>query len=213
MGGLLKIRAILVAVVLATAGGAVAQESSIRGAGTGHVGIPGLTDIDAISAAPKGVRQDAGSTVIAKPLVASPEATALEKAQNTLRTREGRLPLAWSATLAAEAEAGAVKATEGVCTLTSTLKAQAPGSTNVYWSAATRRMDGASTAQNLLPSFVVSEWRLGKADYDPATGKCRQPGAACETYVRMMSAESRAVGCAVKTCPSQTQVYVCRYGK
>lgn len=174
--------------------------------------IPGISDIDAVSAAPQGVRQAAGHVPGAKLLIASPEASALEKAQNALRAKEGRTPFAWSAQLAAEAEAGAVKATEGVCTQSSMLKAQAAGAVNTYWSAPTRRIDGASTSQNLLPGFVASEWRVGKADFDVATGTCRKPGA-CDAYVRMMSAETRAVGCAVKTCASQAQVYVCRYGK
>ena len=128
MGRLLKIGAILVAAVLVTAAGASAQDSSLRG--NGRAVIPGISDIDAVSAAPQGVRQAAGHVPGAKPLIASPEASALEKAQNALRAKEGRMPFAWSAQLAAEAEAGAVKATEGVCTQSSMLKAQAAGAVN-----------------------------------------------------------------------------------
>lgn len=204
----------ILAAALAVSGGmaggfASAQDASVLGAAASGPGKPGsVAGLNAVSVGPK---LPGGAPT--GPTPASGEATALEKAQNALRAKEGRSPLGWSALLAAEAEAGAVRATESVCTLTATLKAQAPGSTNVYWSAPTRRMDGASTSQNLLPGFVVSEWRSGRADYDPVTGKCRQPGLACEAFVRMMSAEHKSVGCAVKTCPNQAQVYICRYGK
>jgi hypothetical protein len=73
-----------------------------------------------------------------------------------------------------------------------------------------RRIDGKALAQDILPSFVVSEWRRGGDDYNPATGVCRRPGV-CNTYSRIATPLSKSVGCARVICPSQAQVWVCRF--
>lgn len=113
---------------------------------------------------------------------------------NRLRARYQLPPLDWSTTLAAEALAAAGKAASGACTPSAVDKAAADSRSNVYWSSPVRSIDGASAIQDVRPPFVVSEWRSGAS------------------LERMLAAESHAAGCAVQICPSQGQVWVCRYG-
>jgi hypothetical protein len=129
---------------------------------------------------------------------------------NEIRRQAGVGALAWSNTLATQANKTAAAAAAGECTYSSTRKAIGAATSIFYWTPAVRRIDGKALAQDILPSFVVSEWRRGGDDYNPATGVCRRPGV-CNTYSRIATPLSKSVGCARVICPSQAQVWVCRF--
>jgi hypothetical protein len=131
-------------------------------------------------------------------------------AQNGARRRLGIPALSWSTSLATKAETTAQVAAAGACSAASVGKVAAAEGVAVYWTAGLVRLGGASSPQTILPSFLVSEWSAGRAEFDLARGECRRPGV-CEQYARMVSASARSVGCARMICPSQAQVWICRY--
>jgi hypothetical protein len=80
----------------------------------------------------------------------------------------------------------------------------------VYQAAGLNRLGGRASIQTIMPSFIVSEWSAGRGDYDLARHMCRRAGA-CDQYARMVSPNAHQVGCARAICPSQAQVWICRY--
>jgi pathogenesis-related protein 1 len=131
-------------------------------------------------------------------------------AQNDVRARLKLSLHAWSNDLAVTAEATVRTLSEGACSRTLANKSSGAGSASIYWAPGMRRLDGGGTAQDISPAFLVSEWREGRADYDPARRECRRAGN-CEQYARMVAPGARAVGCAKAICPSQAQVWACHY--
>lgn len=131
-------------------------------------------------------------------------------AQNSARQRIGLPLLTWSPELAAKAEAAASAEAAGKCNVNSAAKIAEAQGVAVYWSAGLHRLGGSAGAQNILPSFLVSEWSAAREDYDLARNQCRRSGA-CDQYARMVSPNAHQVGCAKAMCPSQAQVWICRY--
>jgi pathogenesis-related protein 1 len=131
-------------------------------------------------------------------------------AQNNARAQLRLPPLAWSAELTATAEATAKSMSEGACSRTQVERAGRASAAAVYWAPGVRRLDGGGKAQDILAAYLVTEWKAGRADYDPARSECRRTGA-CEQYARMISPSARSVGCARAICSSQAQVWACHY--
>lgn len=130
-------------------------------------------------------------------------------AQNDARARLGLPSLNWSAALAARADA-TVKAIAGACTQSAVYQAAKAGNASVYWKAPLRSVGGSPKSQEISASFMVSEWSVGRGDYDLATAICRKSGI-CEQYARMVAPAAKAVGCAKVVCASQAQVWACHY--
>src|SRR5262245_59393542 len=83
----------------------------------------------------------------------------------------GRLnlaPLSWSAELTTRAEETVRGASQGTCSKSDAETAGTKDGASVFWAPPIRRIDGAGMVQDILPSFLVSEWKAGRADYDPA---------------------------------------------
>jgi pathogenesis-related protein 1 len=165
--------------------------------------------------------QRAVPSVVSKPAVTTPPLTGkpivepvamagMLAAQNGARQRIGLPPLAWSSELAARAEAAASAEAEGKCSSNSAASVAAAQGVAIYWAAGLNRLGGAPSVQTILPSFLVSEWSAGRGDYDLARHTCRRSGP-CDQYARMVSPDARQVGCARAICPSNAQVWVCRY--
>jgi hypothetical protein len=131
-------------------------------------------------------------------------------AQNGARQRIGLPPLAWSSELATKAEASATAAATANCSANSVARAAAAEGVAVYWSAGLRRLGGSPSIQNILPSFLVSEWSAARNDYDLARHLCRRSGV-CDQYAQMVSPDAHQVGCAKAICANQAQVWICRY--
>src|SRR5689334_20979215 len=106
-------------------------------------------------------------------------------AHNDVRTRLNLAPLTWSGELMAQAEATVAAAADAGCSQSSALEAGAADGASMFWAPAIRRVDGAGIVQDLIPSYLVSRWRAGRADYDTARLECRKPGA-CEEYARIV---------------------------
>lgn len=131
-------------------------------------------------------------------------------AQNDARGRLNLAPLSWSAELTTRAEETAREGSLGSCSRFTAETAGAKDDASVFWAPPIRRLDGAGMVQDILPSFLVSEWKTGRADYDAARGECRKSGA-CEQYSRMIAPSARSVGCAKSVCDSHGQVWACLY--
>ena len=131
-------------------------------------------------------------------------------AQNGARQRIGLPLLIWSSELAAKAEATASAAATVNCSTNTVARAAAAEGVAVYWAAGLNRLGGTASIQNITPPFLVSEWSDGRPDYDLARNQCRR-GGPCDQYARMVSPNARQVGCAKAICPSQAQVWICRY--
>jgi hypothetical protein len=131
-------------------------------------------------------------------------------AQNNLRTPLRLPPLIWSNDLALEAEATVRGVSDAGCARKAADRTGAARSASTYWAPGVRRVDGGDSLQDISPSYVVSEWRSGRSDYDPARGECRRAGA-CEQYARMIAPSARAVGCSKVACQNQAQVWACHY--
>jgi pathogenesis-related protein 1 len=179
-----------------------------------------LALISSASAQSVSLRQPAGAAAASAagsqpprngaPVVEPASMEGMLAAQNAARQRIGLPPMTWSPELAAKAEASASAEAKGKCTINSAAKTAAAEGVAVYWSAGLRRVGGAAGVQSILPSFLVSEWSTGRLDYDLARYQCRRDGP-CDQYAKMASPGAKQVGCAMAICPSQAQVWICRY--
>ncbi|HEX5008510.1 MAG TPA: CAP domain-containing protein [Hyphomonadaceae bacterium] len=195
---LIAMKGVLAAVALALASPATAQNVAVHP--------------QAVPAIPSVVTNPAGSQAPrnGKPMVEPAAMEGMLAAQNGARQRIGLPPLTWSSDLASKADASASAAATVNCSINSTMRASAAEGTASYWAAGLSRLGGTASIQNIVPSFLVSEWVAGQADYDLARHTCRRSGA-CDQYARMVSPAARQVGCARAICPSQAQVWICRY--
>jgi pathogenesis-related protein 1 len=165
-----------------------------------------------VPAVPSAVTNPAGSQPPrnAKLMVEPAAMEGMLAAQNGARQRIGLPPLTWSSELAAKAEASASAAATANCSTNTTTRAAAAVGGASYWAAGLNRLGGMPSVQTILPSFLVSEWSAGRSDYDLARHVCRR-GGSCDQYARMVSPNAHQVGCAKAICPSQAQVWICRY--
>ena len=182
---------------------------ALAGSATGQTVLLGP---QAGSAVPSAATKPAGTLppLNSKPVVEPVAMQGMLAAQNGARQRIGLLPLTWSSELAAKAENSAAAASNGSCNVNSITRAAAAEGVAVYWTAGLNRLGGSARVQNILPSFLVSEWSAAREDYDLARNQCRRSGA-CDQYARMVSPNAHQVGCAKAICPSQAQVWICRY--
>lgn len=148
----------------------------------------------------------------AKPATEPKALAGMLAAQNAIRTRLNLSQLSWSAELEVRALETATAASARTCSKTGALRTAEAAGASVYWAAALRMFAGGDAAQTLSPTYLVSEWQLGAADYDSATRQCRK-GGACKSYARLADPEARSVGCARVVCDSQAQIWVCHYGE
>lgn len=155
------------------------------------------------------VAQTGRMTSGAAPAARPDDVSGLLAPLNRIRNRAEVGALVWSQPLAEQARELAAAAAAD-CTWSSTKEALGATTSIFYWAPEIRRIDGKALAQKLSPSFVVAEWRKGGADYNPATGVCRRAGL-CATYSRIATPLSKSVGCAHVVCPTQAQVWVCRF--
>jgi pathogenesis-related protein 1 len=145
-----------------------------------------------------------------EPVVEPASMEGMLAAQNAARQRIGLPMMTWSPELAAKAEAIASAEAAGKCNINSTEKTAAAQDVAAYWASGLRNVGGITGVQGILPSFLVSEWSTGRPDYDLARHQCRRDGA-CDQYAKMVSPTAHQVGCARAICPSQAQVWICRY--
>lgn len=134
-------------------------------------------------------------------------------AQNQIRTRLGLEALTWSADLSAFAAETAEDAAEGACSMGSTARAIRGVDVSLHWASAIRRFGGDDAAQEISNSYVVSRWNEGRLAYDSGALACRNSSPECAAFARMVAPANREVGCAYIRCPSQAQLWVCRYGE
>jgi len=148
------------------------------------------------------------------PVNSEPKALAgMLNAQNAARAKLGLPELSWSAELATRAgETAKSVAAPRTCSRTAVEREGETATAAVFWVSGIRMFSGGSAAQEISPSFVVSEWQEASADYDKATGECERAGA-CQSFAHMANPAAKTVGCAKTVCDSQAQVWACHYGK
>jgi hypothetical protein len=193
---LVVLKGVLAAMAVAFAGSATGQNVAARQ--------------PAVPAVPTGIPNPSLTPRNGKPIVEPAAMEGMLAAQNAARQRIGLPPLTWSSELAAKAEASATAAATANCSINTVTRAAAAEGTASYWAAGLNRLGGAASIQTILPSFLVSEWSEGRSDYDLARHVCRRTGP-CDQYARMVSPNAHQVGCAKAICPSQAQVWICRY--
>jgi pathogenesis-related protein 1 len=128
------------------------------------------------------------------------------RAHNQVRSLVDVGPLRWSAPLAVSASRWASHlARSNGCAM----KHGAPGE-NLYWASPLTWSDGRSERQRVSEDDVVSSWAAERASYDHGTNSCR-PGKTCGHYTQVVWRATAEVGCGRSLCPSQGQIWVCRY--
>jgi hypothetical protein len=143
---------------------------------------------------------------------AEPKALAgMLAAQNVVRSRLNLSQLSWSAELEARAVETVEAASSRTCSKSTAQRAGEAVGAAIFWAAPLRMFASGDTAQVIAPTYLVSEWQTGAADYDGETRQCRK-GGACKSYARLADPEVRTVGCARVVCDSQAQVWACHYG-
>ena len=195
---LVMLKSILAAIALAGAGSASAQNVTLHQ--------------QAVPPVPSSVSGPAGAMTPrnGKPVVEPAAMEGMLAAQNGARQRIGLPSLSWSSALAAKAEASAQAAATANCSIYSVARATTAEGGSFYWAAGLNRLGGTASIQTILPSFLVSEWSAARTDYDFARHTCRSAGT-CDQYAQMVSPNAHQVGCARAICPSQAQVWICRY--
>jgi hypothetical protein len=190
--------------VIGLAGSAAAQISM-----RGPLAMTAIPQASRVPVATLPAGDSAGSIVAA----GEPKALAgMLAAQNEARGRLNLSQLSWSADLAAKAAETAKVASGRTCNKTNASRVGETAGAAIYWAAPLRMFSGGDSAQEIGPSFLISEWLAGAADYDRQSGQCRKVGA-CQSFARLASPEVRTVGCARNVCDSQAQVWACYYGQ
>jgi pathogenesis-related protein 1 len=154
--------------------------------------------------------QSATAAGLPQPAVETKDVQGILAAQNEARRRLNLAPLTWSGVLMEKARTTAMDAATNACSKGLSYKAAEKAGAAVYWAAALPHTSGGASIQAITPSFLVSEWQEGKADYDAGSGECRRSGE-CQSWARMVAPAARQVGCARVICPSQGQVWACHY--
>ena len=193
------------ALALLGAGGVAAAQVAVRGSQT----LSGIPQASGASIANRAATETTGISPKGEPKMLA----GMLNAQNAARARLGLPELTWSVELAARAgETAKSIAAPRTCSRTAVEREGETATAAVYWASGIRMFSGGSAAQEISPSFVVSEWQEASADYDKATGECERAGA-CRSFAHMANAAARTVGCAKTVCDSQAQVWACHYGK
>jgi hypothetical protein len=197
------------ALALVTADGVAAAQVTVRAPQT----LSGIPQASGASIASRAAGETTGVST-AFPLNAEPEALAgMLDAHNAVRDKLGLPGLTWSAELAAKAgETAKSIAAPKSCSKTAAERRGQTAAAAVYWATGIKMFSGGSAAQEISPSFVVSEWQEASASYDRLTGGCKRAGA-CLSFARMADPAVTTVGCAKTLCDSQAQVWACHYGK
>ena len=138
------------------------------------------------------------------------ELSGMLQRQNEARRTAGSSALAWSDDLAAHVRAGMEEATQPVCSQTTGRRLAAEQGFAFHWIAPLRRMDSSAIQRNVSAPYIVSEWNLGRSDYDGAAKSCRRSGA-CDNYSAMVAPQAKLVGCARVTCGNGAQIIACGY--
>ena len=81
---------------------------------------------------------------------------------------------------------------------------------NIFWASPVMFSDGRREVQDIAPSAVVEAWVSEKADYHYDTNSCNE-GKMCGHYTQVVWGQTREVGCGMKVCPDNAQVWVCNY--
>jgi len=197
------------ALALVAAGGVAAAQVAVRAPQT----LSGIPQASGASIASRAATETT-ATSTAFPMNAEPEALAgMLNAQNAARAGLGLPGLSWSAELAAKAgETAKSIAAPKSCSKTAVERQGKKAAAAVYWATGIKMFSGGSAAQEISPSFVVSEWQEASASYDRLTGGCKRAGA-CLSFAYMADPAVTTVGCAKTLCDSQAQVWACHYGK
>lgn len=137
---------------------------------------------------------------------------AVIKNQNDYRQKLGLHVLAVSPALQEEAEALVEKNIAMTCAPNVARKIVAGQSAAYFWEPALPRYSGPPSAQDLEPRYVVEVWKSGRQELGVDGVSC-DGNSDCENYLQMTRATARKVGCAMAICPSQAQIWICRYGE
>ena len=81
---------------------------------------------------------------------------------------------------------------------------------NLYKHAATTRVDGDRSVDNIDARDVVLEWARESVDYDYGSNECGL-GKSCDHYTQLVWRDSSVVGCGAASCPGKEQIWVCNY--
>ena len=150
--------------------------------------------------------QPTGSARTAR--LAATEADLLVAAHNRWRARVGVRPLRWSADLAAIAQAWADRLASRGCRLEHQ-RSSGLGE-NLFLAGPVRTPGGAPALAPVTPDGVVDAWGSEYSDYSYSRNSCAR-GRTCGHYTQVVWAESETMGCAVASCPSLAQIWVCEY--
>jgi hypothetical protein len=193
------------ALALIGASGIAAAQVAVRG----PQALSGIPQASGASIATRAATETTGISPAGEPKALA----GMLNAQNAARARLGLPELTWSVELAARAgETAKSIAVPRTCSRTAVEREGETATAAVYWASGIRMFSGGSAAQEISPSFVVSEWQEASADYDKATRECERTGA-CRSFALMADPAVARVGCAKTVCDSQAQVWACHYGK
>lgn len=175
-------------VLLGFPGGAVVAQTGLHGAQASAIAT---TSADA-SVEPAGMR-------------------GMLAAQNDARKKMNVPALTWSSELAGKATATLKAAAVGSCPVTAAEKAGKDKNAGIFWAPGLRRLGPEIAVQDISPSYLVSRWREGRANYDTVSRQCRVKGSDCDAYARMIAPRAKTVGCAKQICSNKTQIWACHY--
>ncbi len=127
---------------------------------------------------------------------------------NEARRADGvKQPLQWAADLAAVAQEWAEIRSEP-CDMVH--RHDSGLGENIHWASPVMHSGGRTEVQELAPAAVVRAWVDEKADYHYEDNSCNR-GKMCGHYTQVVWAQTREVGCGMKVCPNNAQIWVCNY--
>ena len=148
------------------------------------------------------------SFVYADEALDTAQQTEMVAAHNKYRKEVGAPDIKWSATLAATAQAYAIKQKGDGC------KMKHSGTKglgeNIYWASAISYSNGTSKPQNITSTKVTDAGGSEKANYTYSSNSCAS-GKVCGHYTQIVWKDSTEVGCGKAVCADNSQFWVCNY--
>lgn len=136
----------------------------------------------------------------------SVDSAAMLAAHNRWRSEAGVPDLTWSEVLAQSAQLWADHLAANGCRCLS--HSQGSQGENIYKVSSVVWSDGHRDIQSKTPQQITDGWASEIKNYQPEDNSC---SGICGHYTQIVWRDSKAVGCAVSTCPDMAQIWVCHY--
>ncbi|XCN75029.1 MAG: CAP domain-containing protein [Candidatus Electrothrix aestuarii] len=135
----------------------------------------------------------------------SVDSSAITAAHNQWRSKTRVPSLAWSTTLAANAQRWATQLAQSGCNMKHSTTSYGE---NIFWAGPLSYSNGTSKVQDITDQNVVDSWGDEIENYDYGSNSCH---GVCGHYTQVVWKSTKEVGCGMAVCSDKGQIWVCQY--